>query len=148
MWQYLAQVLLSEFHAPLFPLHHLHCPQLCFFQHQRSPSPSAATSFLPTSTLSLLQVLLLWFVFLLWVCLLFFFLILFLSSQTTHLLLLLFLFLFLTSQTPKPDQTRPKSNAIGWLNVLSSHVSFDGQYIKTEILGSMQKLPSTPTGLN
>ena len=58
MWQYLAQVLLSEFHAPLFPLHHLslhhlHCPQLCFFQHQRSPSPSAATSFLPTSTHSL-----------------------------------------------------------------------------------------------
>ena len=59
-----------------------------------------------------------------------------------------FLLLFLTSQTPKPDWTKSKPNAIGRSSVLPLQISFGVEYVKTEILGSVQKLPPTPTDLN
>ena len=59
-----------------------------------------------------------------------------------------FFIFFFTSQTLKPDWTEPNPNAIGRLGVPSLQVSFDAQYVKTEILGLVQKLPSKLTGLN
>ena len=59
-----------------------------------------------------------------------------------------FLLLFLTSQTPKPNWTKSKPNAIGRSSVLPLQISFSVEYVKTEILGSVQKLPPTPTDLN
>ena len=59
-----------------------------------------------------------------------------------------FLLLFPTYQTPKPNRTEPKPNAIGWFSVPSLQISFKAQYVKTEILGSVQKLSSTPTKPN
>ena len=70
------------------------------------------------------------------------------SSSSPTNLLLLFLLLFLTSQTLKPDRTKPKSNAIGQFSVLSLQVGFGVQYIKTEILNSVQKLSSILIDLN
>ena len=45
--------------------------------------------------------------------------------------LIFFLLLFLTYQTPKPDQTELKLNAIGWFGVPSLQVGFNAQYVKT-----------------
>ena len=59
-----------------------------------------------------------------------------------------FLLLFPTYQTPKLNRTEPKPNAIGWFGVPSLQIGFNAQYVKTEILDSMQKLSSTPTKLN
>jgi len=59
-----------------------------------------------------------------------------------------FLLLFLTYQTPKPDRMELKPNAIGRFGVTSLQVGFGAQYVKTESLGSLQKLPSTPTDPN
>ena len=54
--------------------------------------------------------------------------------------LFFFLLLFLTYQTPKPNWTEPKPNAIGRFSVPSLQVGFGAQYVKTKILGSVQKL--------
>ena len=62
--------------------------------------------------------------------------------------LFFFLLLFLTYQTPKPDRMEPKPNAIGRFGVPSLQVGFGAQYVKIESLGSVQKLPSTPTDPN
>ena len=59
-----------------------------------------------------------------------------------------FLLLFPIYQTPKPDRTEPKPNAISWFGVPSLQIGFSAQYVKTEILGLVQKLSSTPTKPN
>ena len=62
--------------------------------------------------------------------------------------LFFFLLLFLTYQTPKPNRTELKPNAIGWFGIPSLQVGFGAQYVKTEVLGLVQKLSWTPTELN
>ena len=54
--------------------------------------------------------------------------------------LFVFLAFFLTYQTPKPDQTELKPNAIGQFSVPSLQIDLGAQYVKTEILSSVQKL--------
>ena len=54
--------------------------------------------------------------------------------------LFVFLAFFLTYQTSKPDQTELKPNAIGRFSVSSLQIGLGAQYVKTEILNSMQKL--------
>ena len=54
--------------------------------------------------------------------------------------LFVFLAFFLTYQTPKPDQTEMKPNAIGRFSVPSLQIGLGAQYVKTEILSSVQKL--------
>ena len=54
--------------------------------------------------------------------------------------LFFFLLLFLTYQTPKPNRTELKPNAIGWFGIPSLQVGFGAQYVKTEVLGLVQKL--------
>ena len=61
---------------------------------------------------------------------------------------LFFLLFFLTYQTPKPDQTELKPNAIGRFSVPSLQIGLGAQYVKTEILSSMQKLSWTLTEPN
>ena len=59
-----------------------------------------------------------------------------------------FLAFFLTYQTPKPDQTELKLNAIGRFSVPSLQIGLGVQYVKTEILSSVQKLSWTLTEPN
>ena len=61
---------------------------------------------------------------------------------------LFFLLFFLTYQTPKPDQTELKPNAIGRFSVPSLQIGLGAQYVKTEILSSVQKLSWTLTEPN
>ena len=62
--------------------------------------------------------------------------------------LFFFLLLFLTYQIPKPDRMEPKLNAIGHFSVPCLQIGFSAQYVKTKILGLVQKLSSTPTEPN
>ena len=59
-----------------------------------------------------------------------------------------FLLFFLTYQTPKPDQTELKPNAISRFSVPSLQIGLGAQYVKTEILSSVQKLSWTLTEPN
>ena len=56
-----------------------------------------------------------------------------------------FLLLFLTYQTSKPNQTELKPNVIGRFGIPSLQIGFSAQYVKTKILGLVQKLSSTLT---